>query len=72
MEMFEKFSTVIGVVVGCNSYGCFVRDQETDRVVFYYGCGQRGDKVQLTVKRVNPEKEQVTCLLDSVLSYAAA
>ena len=58
-------------VSACNNYGCYVRDIETDRVVFYYGCGQRGDKVQLTVKKVNLEKEQVTCVLDSVLSYAA-
>ena len=71
MEMFEKFNTVIGEVIGCKSYGCYVRDRETDRVVFYCGCGQRGDKVQLTVKKVNLEKEQVTCVLDSVLSYAA-
>lgn len=71
MEMFEKFSTLIGVVVGCNSHGCYVREQKTDKVVFYYGCGQRGDKVQLTVKKVDLEKEQVTCVLDSVLYYAA-
>ena len=71
MDMFERFNTVIGEVIGCNNYGCYVRDQETDRVVFYYGCGQRGDKVQLTVKKVNLEKEQITCVLDSVLSYAA-
>ena len=38
MEMFERFNTVIGEVIGCNSYGCYVRDLETDRVVFYYGC----------------------------------
>lgn len=52
-------------------YGCYVRDQATDKTVFYYGCGQKGDKVQLTVKKVNIEKEQVTCVLDAVLSYAA-
>ncbi|MBE6780519.1 MAG: hypothetical protein E7545_06030 [Ruminococcaceae bacterium] len=71
MEMFERFNTLIGVVIGCNSYGCYVRDQETDKVVFYYGCGQIGDMVQLSIKKVNYEKEQVTCLLDSVISYAA-
>lgn len=71
MEKFEKYNTLIGEVIGCNDYGCYVRDQETDRVVFYYGCGQRGDRVQLTVQKVNYEKEQVTCLLDAVLSYAA-
>lgn len=71
MDMYERFNMVNGVVIGCNKYGCYVRDQETDRVAFYYGCGQKGDKVQLTVKKVNIEKEQVTCLLDSVLSFAA-
>ncbi len=71
MEMFEKYNTVIGDVVGVNRYGCYVRDQETDKVVFYYGCGSVGDRVQLTVKKVNLEKEQVTCLLDAVLAYAA-
>ena len=71
METFERFNTIIGKVIGCNNYGCYVRDQETDRVVFYYGCGQRGDVVQLTIKKVYIEKEQVICVLDSVLSYAA-
>lgn len=71
MEAFEKYNTVVGEIIGCNSYGCYVRDKKTDKVVFYYGCGQRGDKVQLTVKKVNLEKEQVTCILDSVLEYAA-
>ena len=64
MEMFERFNTLIGEVIGCNSHGCYVRDQETNKTVFYYGCGQKGDKVHL-------EKEQVTCVLDAVLSYAA-
>ena len=71
MEMFERFNTLIGEVIGCNSHGCYVRDQATNKTVFYYGCGQKGDKVQLTVKKVNIEKEQVTCVLDAVLSYAA-
>ena len=71
MKMFERFDTLIGEVIGCNSYGCYVRDQESDKVVFYYGCGHRGDKVQLTIKKVNLEKDQVTCVLDSVVSYAA-
>jgi len=71
MEMFERFNTLVGEVIGCNNFGCYVRDEETDKVVFYYGCGQKGDKVQLTIKKINPQKEQVTCVLDSVISYAA-
>ncbi len=71
METFERFNTLIGEIIGCNSHGCYVREQETDTVVFYYGCGKKGDKVQLTIKKVNIEKEQITCVLDSVLSYAA-
>lgn len=71
MEMFERFNTLVGEVIGCNNFGCYVRDEETDKVVFYYGCGQKGDKVPLTIKKINPQKEQVTCVLDSVISYAA-
>lgn len=29
----------------------------------------KGDKVQLTAKRVDVERERVTCVLDSVLEY---
>lgn len=71
MEMFERFDSLIGEVIGCNMYGCYVRDQESDHVVFYYGCGQKGDKVQLNIRKVDVEKQQVTCVLESVLSYAA-
>lgn len=68
-EHFQKHNTVVGTVIGCNSYGCYVRDVESDEVVFYFGNGMKGDKVQLTVKRVDAERERVTCVLDSVLEY---
>lgn len=71
MEIFERFNTLVGVIIGCNNFGCYVRDEKTDKVVFYYGCGQKGDRVQLTIKKINPQKEQVTCVLDSVISYIA-
>ncbi len=68
-EHFQKHDTVVGTVIGCNSKGCYVRDVKTNEVVFYFGNGEKGDKVQLTIKRVDPEKERVTCTLDSVLEY---
>lgn len=71
METFELYNTVIGEVIDCNRYGCYVRDLDTDKIVFYFGCGRRGDKVQLSIKRINVEREQVTCTLDSVIEYAA-
>jgi len=70
MENYKKFDTIVGRVIGYTNRGCLVRDEATDRVVFYFGCGNKGDRVQLSVKRVNREREQVTCLLDSVLEYA--
>lgn len=69
MSNFQKYNTVIGTVVGFNSSGCYVRDEESGYVVFYFGNGTRGDRVQLTVQKVDTEKERVTCLLDSVLEY---
>ena len=71
MEIFERFDTIIGTVVGCNDYGCRVKDDESGKIVFYYGNGVEGDRVQLSVTRVNLERQRVTCVLDSVLEYAA-
>ena len=68
-EHFQKHNTVVGTVIGCNSHGCYVRDVESKEVVFYFGNGMKGDKVQLTVKRVDVERERITCVLDSVLEY---
>lgn len=68
-EHFHRHDTVVGTIIGCNSYGCYVRDIASNEVVFYYGNGMKGDKVQLTVKKVDVEKERVTCMLDSVLEY---
>ena len=68
-ENFHEYDTVIGKVIGCNSSGCFVRDEKSDKVVSYYGNGEKGDKVQLTIKKVDAAKEKVTCVLDSVLKY---
>lgn len=69
MEIFKRYNTVIGTVIGFNSYGCYVRVDESDKVVFYYGNGMIGDRVQLTIRKINLEREQVTCVLDSVLEY---
>ena len=46
-----------------------MRDDESGRVVFYYGNGFKGDKVQLSIKRIDLERERITCVLDSVLEY---
>lgn len=69
MENFKKYNTVIGTVVDCNSCGCYVRDEKSDKIVFYYGNGVKGDKVQLSVEKVDLARNRVTCTLDSVLEY---
>lgn len=33
-EHFQKHNTVVGTVIGCNSHGCYVRDVESEEVVF--------------------------------------
>ena len=69
MNSFEKYDTVVGKVIGFNDHGCLVRDEKSDSVVFYFGNGMKGDRVQLTVYKVDNQKERVTCLLDRVLEY---
>ena len=69
MEGFKKHSTITGTVVGFNDHGCYVRDDITGKTVFYFGNGMKGDRVQLTVCKVNRELERVTCSLDTVLEY---
>ncbi len=71
MKNYKKYNTVIGTVIGYNSNGCYVRDNETNNVVFYYGNGMKGDKVQLSVRKVDLVRERVTCVLDSVLEYGS-
>lgn len=68
-ECFKKYDTIVGTVIGFNSSGCYVRDEKSGRSVFYFGNGMKGDKVQLTVNKVDAEKERVTCVLESVLEY---
>ncbi len=69
MENFRKHNTIIGTVIGYNRYGCYVRDEESGMTVFYFGNGMVGDKVQLSVRKVDRELERVTCSLDTVLEY---
>ena len=59
MEIFERLDTIRGTVIGCNEHGCRVRDDETGKVVFYYGNGYKGDRVQLSIKRIDFERERV-------------
>lgn len=69
MVDFKKYDTIVGRVVGFNNHGCLVRDEASDKVVFYFGNGMKGDRVQLSVQKVDPQKERVTCLLEKVLDY---
>lgn len=68
-EHFKKNNIIIGTVIGGNSKGCYVRDSQSDEVVFYFGNGMKGDKVQLAVEKVDVERESVTCVLETVLEY---
>ena len=69
MGNFKKYNTIIGTVVGCNPYRCYVRDDESGKVVFYYGNGMKGDRVQLSIRKVDAARERITCVLDSVIEY---
>lgn len=64
MGNFKKYNTIIGTVVGC-----YVRDDESGKVVFYYGNGMKGDRVQLSIRKVDAARERITCVLDSVIEY---
>lgn len=35
MKIYERHNTIIGMVIGGNDYGCRVRDDGGDKVVFY-------------------------------------
>ena len=69
MEDYQRFDIVIGTVIRMNAYGCYVKDEETGKVVFYYGNGSKGDKVLLSVQKVDPVRRKVTCVLETVLDY---
>ncbi len=69
MENFKKHQIIIGKVIGFNNNGCYVRDEETDKVVFYFGNGMKGDRVRLSVTNVDCKRERTTCVLESVLEY---
>lgn len=68
---YKKHNTIIGTVIKYNNFGCYVRDEENGFIVFYYGNGMVGDKVQLSVSKVDRELHRVTCNLDTVLEYGA-
>lgn len=70
MENFKKHNTLIGTVIGYNSYGCYVRDDASEKIVFYYGNGMRGDRVQLSIQKVDLARDRITCVLDSVIKYS--
>ncbi len=65
----ERCETVIGRVIGFTNDGCRVRDEETGEVVFYYGNGMKGDRVQVSSKYIHPRTKRVTYVLETVLEY---
>ena len=71
MENIAKFHSLRGTIVRTNDYGCYVRDDITDTEVFYYGNGYVGDRVLLSIFKVDNERNRITCRLDSVIEYAA-
>lgn len=69
MRTNERYETVIGRVIGFTNNGCRVRDEKTGEVVFYFGNGMKGDRVQVSAKYVNPKTQRVTYVLETVLEY---
>ena len=70
MEKIAKFYSLTGAIVRTNDYGCYVRDDITNTEVFYYGNGCVGDKVLLSIFKVDKERNRITGRLDSVIEYA--
>jgi len=64
--------TVHATVTGSNRHGCYVvLDEQVEGITdgFYFGCGTAGDRVMLSIKRVDTDRESVLCDLDAVISY---
>lgn len=66
---FERFDSIVGTIIRCGRYGCYVIDDETGVEVYYEGNGTRGDKVCLGVKKIKPETNRTYWVLESVMEY---
>lgn len=71
MEMINLSDMIIGTVIATNSRGCYVLDDETGTVVYYYGNGKTGDRVLVSLRKIDTERNRITYRLDSVIEYAA-
>lgn len=65
----KKFVTLKGTVINYDENGCFVRLDETDEVVYYFGNGMKGDRVYVSAKRIGGRHSMVVCELESVIGY---
>lgn len=69
----QKLDTMTGTVIDFNHFGCYVSldSNETDiPYAFYYGNGKRGDKVLVSIKKIDNVRNRINCDLDCVLEYA--
>ena len=69
MENIERFNPMEGVIYRTNNFGCFVIDEATGLSVFYYGPGEVGDRVKLSVSKIDRERNRITCCFESVVEY---
>lgn len=67
----ERFSEYEARVIGVNSCGCYIELIDSGVRAFYYGGGETGDTVYVTVYKIDSLRQRVTCNLDSVISYAS-
>ena len=71
--MLAYLDSITGEVIGHDRNGCYVRldtEEPNTPYGFYFGSGRTGDRVLLSVKRINSNHSSIFCILESVLSYA--
>ena len=65
----EKYASYEAIITGVNCFGCHIKFYNTNIHGFFFGNGNIGDSVIVSVGKIDEKKQRITCFLDSVLEY---
>lgn len=67
----ERFDVYEGVVIRTNEYGALIKLLDSEIEAFAFACARPGDRVLVSISKVNVKTNRVRCQIDS-FRYSAA
>ena len=71
LENLERFDVYEGIVIRTNSHGAVIKLLDNEIEAFAFACAKPGDRVLVSISKIDIETSRVRCRIDSFRYFAA-